>query len=109
MSEKRPVTAGQARVALAIAILVDLLQLPLTLGSLSGVFSIPAEGVDLAIDIVTALLLVRLLGFHWALAPAFVLEVVPLVDFAPTWTACVAYVVAQRKREGRYLARPGRD
>ncbi len=103
MNGRRPITAGQARAAFLIALVADLLQLPLTLGSLSGVFSLPAEGVDLAIDVATGLLLIRLLGFHWALAPAFVLEVVPFVDLAPAWTACVVYVIAQRKREGRYL------
>jgi len=76
---------------------------------LSGVFSLPSEGVDLAIDVVTGLLLIRLLGFHWVLAPAFVLEAVPFVDFAPAWTACVAFVIAERKKEGRYLASPGGD
>lgn len=104
MAGGRAITRGQARAAFAVALLADLMQLPLTLGSLSGVFSLPAEGVDLAIDVVTALLLVRLLGFHWALAPAFVLEVIPFVDFAPAWTACVAFVIAERKKEGRYLA-----
>ena len=51
----------------------------------------------------SAVVLSRLVGFHWALLPALALELIPFVDLAPTWVACVAYVIAQRKREGRYV------
>jgi hypothetical protein len=33
------------------------------------------------------------------LLPSFVLEFIPLADMLPTWTGCVALVVALRKRE----------
>jgi hypothetical protein len=82
---------------MAVAVVVDAIQVPLTGASLTGI------GIDLAIDAVTAFALTRLVGFHWALLPTLALELIPFIDIAPTWTACVLYVIAQRKREGRYV------
>ncbi len=104
MSGAVQVTAGRARIAMALAVLVDAIQLPLQGASLTGIGTIPAEAIDLGLDVVTAVVLSRLVGFHWALLPALALELIPFVDLAPTWVACVAYVIAQRKREGRYVA-----
>jgi hypothetical protein len=39
-----------------------------------------------------------ILGFHVLLLPTFALELVPLVQDLPTWTACVAAVIVLRKR-----------
>lgn len=103
MSGAVQVTAGRARIAMALAVLVDAIQLPLQGASLTGIGTIPAEAIDLGLDVVTAVVLSRLVGFHWALLPALALELIPFVDLAPTWVACVAYVIAQRKREGRYV------
>ena len=33
------------------------------------------------------------------LLPTFVIEFLPITDMLPTWTACVALVIAMRKRE----------
>jgi hypothetical protein len=41
----------------------------------------------------------RLLGFHPLLLPTFVVEFLPVADMLPTWTGCVALVVALRKRQ----------
>jgi hypothetical protein len=41
----------------------------------------------------------RLLGFHPLLLPTFVLKFLPVADLLPTWTGCVALVVAIRKRQ----------
>lgn len=106
MANGRAVTSGQAGLAFAVAIVADILQLPVNLGYVSVVGAVPAEGVDVFIDTVAAIACTRLLGFHWALLPTFAIEVVPLVDAAPTWTACVAYVVSRRKQEGRLLPSP---
>ena len=40
-----------------------------------------------------------MIGFHWLLLPTFVLELVPVLEDLPTWTACVIAVIALRKRE----------
>jgi hypothetical protein len=35
--------------------------------------------------------LLRLIGWHWALLPAFVGELIPGLDLVPTWTAAVLF------------------
>jgi hypothetical protein len=49
---------------------------------------------DQALDAVAAVLMWRLLGFHPLLLPTFVIEFLPVADMLPTWTGCVALVVA---------------
>jgi hypothetical protein len=56
---------------------------------------------DQALDVVAAVLMWRLLGFHPLLLPTFVVEFLPVADMLPTWTGCVALVVALRKRQQR--------
>jgi hypothetical protein len=77
--------------ALAVAMVADGLQL--LLGPLGWVL------VDQAIDAVAMGLTIGLLGFHVLLLPTFLVELVPVLDELPTWTACVAAVIALRKRE----------
>jgi hypothetical protein len=103
MSGAVQVTAGRARLAIAIAVIVDAIQVPLQGASFTGIGTLPAEAIDLAIDAATALVLTRLLGFHWVLLPTIALELVPLIDVAPTWVACALYVISRRKSEGRYV------
>ena len=76
--------------ALGVAIAADGLQL--LLGPLG--WALP----DQVIDLVTMLLVIKFLGFHILLLPTFVIELVPVVEDLPTWTACVAAVIALRKR-----------
>jgi hypothetical protein len=90
------------KLAFVVGILADILQLPVSLSLLAGF--IPAEGLDAAIDVVAAVLVNWLLGFHWALLPSFALKLIPLVDVAPTWTACVAYVALQRRHTATRVA-----
>ena len=77
--------------ALAVAMVADGLQS--LLGPLGWVL------VDQAIDAVAMVLTIGLLGFHVLLLPTFLVELVPVLDELPTWTACVAAVIALRKRE----------
>ena len=56
-------------------------------------------GADEILDAVAMVLTWRLIGFHPLLLPTFVLELVPFTDMLPTWTGCVALVVALRKRQ----------
>lgn len=95
-------TTRQIRLAYAIAIATDLLQLAL------GPFGIAFA--DEALDVVAAVATSRLLGFHPLLLPTFVVELIPVLDMLPTWTACVALVVALRKRQQRTVEpSPDRD
>jgi len=57
------------------------------------------EFADQAIDVVALLLTAWAIGFHLLLLPTFVVEIFPVADMLPTWTACVIVVIALRKRE----------
>ena len=80
-----PLSRRSIWVARLTAAAADLLQLFL--------FPLFSEGaaspLNLALDVLLCLAMTRLVGFHWAFAPAFVAEAVPVLDLAPTWTAAV--------------------
>src|SRR5204862_7630832 len=84
-------TVTRVRVAYAVAVVTDLLQL--ILGPIGWVYA------DEILDIAAMIAISRLIGFHPLLLPTFVLEFFPIVDMLPTWTACVALVVALRRRQ----------
>ena len=73
--------------AYAAALAVDGLQIGL--GAATGGLSML---VDKGLDLVAAVLLWALLGWHWALLPSFLVELVPVVELAPTWTAAVWFI-----------------
>src|SRR4051812_20198997 len=77
-----PLTPHKVRLAYAVAVTADLLQL------LLGPFG--WAGADEVIDVVTMVLMWRMLGFHPLLLPTFALEFLPIIGSLPTWTACVA-------------------
>ena len=85
------VSRGRIRAAYAVAVAVDALQL--VAGPVGWVV------LDEVLDVAAAILMWRLLGFHPLLLPTLVVEFLPLVDLLPTWTGCVAVVVALRKRQ----------
>jgi len=86
-----PLTRARMLLALAIAVAADGLQLLLAeFGWL---------GLDQAIDCAAMVLLSWTIGFHVLFLPTFIVELVPLLDDLPTWTACTAAVIVLRKRE----------
>lgn len=89
--QPRALTPARSRMAYAIAIGTDVVQL--ALGPLGWTFA------DEALDLAAGVALSRLLGFHPLLLPTFVLELVPVADMLPTWTGCVALVLALRRRQ----------
>ena len=84
-------TRRRMRIAFAVAVTTDLLQV--LLGPLGW------AGADEVLDIAAMLLISGVVGFHPLLLPTFALEFVPIVDMLPTWTGCVALVVALRKKQ----------
>jgi hypothetical protein len=82
------------RWAWRVAIVADLLQVVAWPFFGEGAFS----AADVALDFVVATILSRLLGWHWAFLPTFVVELIPGLDLFPTWTAAVSYVTRQRVR-----------
>ena len=91
MSQTPVLTRNRVRLAYAVAITADALQI--LLGPFGWAFA------DEIIDVAAMFLTWRAIGFHPLLLPTFALEFIPLVDMLPTWTACVALVVSLRKKQ----------
>lgn len=76
------------RAGMVLAMAADALQL--------FVFPLFAEGAlspaDDVLDVAVAIILVRLLGWHWEFLPAFAAELIPGADLVPFWTLAVANV-----------------
>jgi hypothetical protein len=56
------------------------------------------------LDVVVAAVLIRLLGFHWALLPTLAAEALPALDLAPTWTASVLLMTGMNTRRWWIIA-----
>ncbi len=70
-----------------LAIAADAVQIGLLPLFVGGALST----VNDAVDVVVALAMVALVGWHWAFLPAFLSEMVPVFDLAPTWTVAVFF------------------
>jgi hypothetical protein len=90
-SEPPRLTPGRVRLAYAVAVTTDILQFVL------GPFG--WAGADEILDVAASALIWRVLGFHPLLLPTFLVELLPVTDMLPTWTACVALVVGLRRRQ----------
>ncbi len=75
-------------IARVIAVVADATQF--------GLLPLFAEGgasvLNDVLDLVVGVTLSALLGWHWAFLPAFLAELVPVVDLVPTWTIAVLIV-----------------
>ncbi|MGA9529658.1 MAG: hypothetical protein WBS24_16200 [Terriglobales bacterium] len=82
----------EQRLAWAVAIGADALQI------LAFPFFVEGGGspADSVLDFLVAIVLTRLLGWHWAFLPSLAAEVIPGVDLFPTWTAAVWFVTRQQ-------------
>lgn len=94
----KTVRSPEHRKAWFVAIIADTIQIvgmPLfAVGALS-----PADTV---LDLATAAILSRILGWHWAFLPTLAAELVPGLDLFPTWTAAVFFVTrSQAQKEIR--------
>ncbi len=79
--------------AFAVALTADALQWVL----LPLVWAGAVSPVDDLIDVVVAVALTWLIGWHFAFLPSFLTKLIPVVDFVPTWT--LAVWVASRGRK----------
>jgi hypothetical protein len=86
----KPITKIRARVALGLAIAVDVLQIAF---QATGPFQVL---LDWPLDLLTAIAMMALVGFHWAFLPTFLAEAVPWLDVVPTWTLAVLFVTRAR-------------
>ena len=85
------VTHKRILIARITAVVADALQI--------GILPIFAGGglsvINDALDVVVAVAMVTLVGWHWAFVPAFRSELVPVLDLVPTWTAAVLLATRQ--------------
>jgi hypothetical protein len=93
-------TRNRVRTAYAVAVLVDAAQW--LLGPFGWAFA------DELLDVAAMIVLWRVIGFHPLLLPTFVLELLPVTDLLPTWTGCVALVIALRRKQEPPPPAPGR-
>ena len=84
-------TRARMILALVIAVVADGLQI--LFGPLGWAF------IDQIIDFVAMILVSWVIGFHILLLPTFVVELIPVLDDLPTWTACTGAVIVLRRRE----------
>ena len=97
-SEPRPSpSSGRIRAARLIAIAADALQIAILPAFAGGVLSI----VNDALDVVVAILMVGLVGWHFAFLPSFVAELVPGLDLVPTWTLAVWFATRKGAADRR--------
>ncbi len=75
-----------------LAVVADLLQLILFPVFIEGF----ASALDDVLDVVVGIIMIRLVGWHIAFLPAFIVEAVPVGDLAPTWT--IAVLLATRSK-----------
>jgi hypothetical protein len=80
------------RLAWAVAIAADILQI--------AAFPLFVEGgispADSALDLIVAIVMIRLLGWHWAFLPTAAAKLIPGADLFPTWTTAVWFVTRNR-------------
>ena len=92
----------EQRLAWLVAIAADAIQI-------AG-FPLFVEGgmsvADSALDLIVAVVLIRLLGWHWAFLPSLVAELVPGLDLFPTWSAAVWFVTRDRMKVGEQEVLP---
>lgn len=87
-------TRWRFRAALILAVAADALQIFVFPLFAEGAFS-PAQD---ELDVLVAVVLVQLLGWHWEFLPAFAAELVPGVDLVPFWSFAVASVYRKWKQ-----------
>jgi tellurite resistance protein TehA-like permease len=90
VTARTPLSRGRIAAAIVVAIAADAFSF--VIGPFGFTFA------DEIVDVAVMGIETWLLGFHLLFLPTFVVEVIPLVDAAPTWTMCVLAVVAIRRR-----------
>ena len=89
-----PLSRTRIRLAWAIALAVDAVQIPADFAGPMGWF------LGAGLDLITLAVMWALLGFHWAFLPSFLTEWVPYLNLAPFWTPAVALATRGRGDAG---------
>ena len=86
---------NKKRLAWIIAIAADALQIVLLPVFGMGGFSPLVDGLD----IVVAIAMIALLGWHFAFLPTVIAELIPGLGLFPTWTTAVFFVTRTKRRQ----------
>ena len=89
-----PLSTTRIRLAWAIALAVDAIQIPADFAGPAGWF------LGAGLDVLTMIVMWAMLGFHWAFLPSFLTEAVPYLNMAPFWTMAVALATRGRGEAG---------
>ena len=97
-AQKSVVTRDPQRVRTAriLAVAVDALQWIL-LPVFAGVATAPLNN---GLDVVVGLAMTWLVGWHWAVLPTFVAELIPFFDLVPTWSLAVFFATRGAPKPG---------
>lgn len=94
-----PISTRRIWIARAIAVAADVTQIAFLPAFVEGF----ASPLDAALDVVVAVVLTLLVGWHIAFIPTFIIKALPFADLAPTWT--IAILIATRGKSGREIVR----
>jgi hypothetical protein len=89
-----PLSRIRIRLAWAIALAVDAIQIPADAAGPVGWF------LGAGLDVITMAVMWGMLGFHWAFLPSFITEAIPYLNLAPFWTLAVALATRGRGESG---------
>jgi len=91
---RRPALPPMSRVWIArvLAVAIDAVQILFLPLFGPGIVS----PVNDALDVTAGLVMVWLVGWHWAFLPSFVAELVPGLDIFPSWTTAVWFATRGR-------------
>ena len=87
---RRDVSPLRLKAAWVVAVGTDALQVFIFPATIEGIFS----PVTVILDVIAMALLFWLVGWHWAFLPSIVVELIPGLELAPTWT--IALAIANR-------------
>ncbi len=100
MSIRPHLSTTRIRVAWAIALAVDAIQIPADFAGPAGWF------LGAGLDVITMMVMWVMLGFHWAFLPSFLTESIPYLNMAPFWTLAVALATRKSSHDEADLPRP---
>jgi hypothetical protein len=83
---RRDVSPLRLKIAWVVAVGTDALQVFIFPATVEGIFS----PVTVLLDFMAMALLSMLVGWHWAFLPSIVVELIPGLELAPTWTIALA-------------------
>jgi hypothetical protein len=89
---KPPITTGQKKAALVVAGIADVLQMAVFPSAVVG------WGISNVIDVVVAFILFAICGFKWQFLLAFMVELLPVAQLFPTWSAVVLMLSSEEPR-----------